>query len=119
MEFTKEQIKVAIKVIDDYDAGMNPKSDMVSLSALKNRLELKLKPETKKIVVEIELDENVGTVENLLNALEVLNVVSVKHLPEVFSREDIYEIFGINTSFTSKSYVNLLLDNWLSEGSKK
>jgi hypothetical protein len=84
-KYTKEEIETGRKLFFEWDTAMNFEDWLDSL----------LKPKTKKIRVEIELDENVGTVENLLNALGVLNVISVKELPEVFSREEVIELIEI------------------------
>jgi len=111
MEFTKKEIEAAKTLYDKWTLKTNTS---VTFQGFLNSL---LKPETKFIDVRIELDENVGTVENLLNTLRVLNVISVTKLPEVFTREDMME-YGIFI-FGHKYQEQKSIDKWLTERKSK
>jgi hypothetical protein len=124
MKFTKEQIELAKKVFESYQIDQrNQPSYTYFLDSL-------LKPETKKIVVEIEYEpipdfitEEMAinlTVNDVRDSLKSrMNKefnIKVNELPEVFTREQVIGIF--DASFTDKNYINGLIDVWLSERNK-
>lgn len=91
MEFTKEQIETAGELYSIWNKGIGiPDSETFS-----EFLDSLLKPETKKIIVEIESEEQDLTPERILSRLKIYSFHNLKvtELPEVFTREDIYEMF--------------------------
>jgi hypothetical protein len=123
MKFTKEVIETAREV---YGTWTSEKTAFISY------LDSLLKPETKKIVVEIEYEpipdfitEEMAinlTVNDVRDSLKSrMNKgfnIKVTELPEVFSREDMIEFAQYNYEHSSISKVTNL-NNWLSERSKK
>ena len=114
-KFTKQEIETAKKVFESYQINQrNQPSYTYYLDSL-------LKPETKKIVVEIETGKifSVSDIKHALNYRfsEKEYNFKVTELPEVFSREQVIDIF--DPSFTSKDYIDGLITKWLSERSKK
>ncbi len=114
MEFTKEEIETALKTWDEYSDTLNELSYADWLNSL-------LKPETKKIVVEVEYDDNeygmsAEAIYQSINSFDVRNeyVTKVKELPEVFSREDMID-FAEYYSDSDVWNLQIAFDNWLSE----
>ena len=112
-KFTKEQKEIINEMynlqLDGSDFGARIRKAFAEV----------LKPERKKIIVEIEYDNNTD-VKDLIDYISYYDIESkfkVTELPEVFSREQVIDIF--DPSFTSKDYIDGLITKWLSERSKK
>jgi hypothetical protein len=123
MEFTKEEIKTAEKIWDEYS---NKENVQETVSGFRFYLHSLLKPERKKIRVEIEYDVTDKVEINLKgiyyafkNSFSDYRDIKVTELPEVFSREDM--ILFANYYYcdhTSTDQEQCLID-WLSERSSK
>ena len=117
-KFTKQEIETAKKVFESYQINQRNQPSYTYY------LDLLLKPETKKIVIEIEcnypkefpLDEH--SIRAILNCgcSESGLDWKVTELPEVFSREDIDKIF--DSKFSDNDYVDSFINKLLSERSK-
>jgi hypothetical protein len=116
MKFTKEELETVGKFIDEYTYYSPP----ISLS---DYLDQCKKPETKKIIVEIEykdFNNNKIGAGDVKTSIENYSLSShwnfkVTELPEVFSREDIMNLkmyMWIHSGNTND------IDNWLSERNK-
>jgi len=121
MEYTKEEIKTALLLLSEYEGNSLPIN-------FEDYLKSKLKPETKKIRVEIEYevgiklygeDISAKTLEIYLtstNSRIMLGQVKVTELPEVFSRDELYIIFK-NTIHPNS--IKHCLDKFISERDSK
>ena len=99
MEFTKEQIETAKKILESYRVVQNRHHNF------ENYLDSLLKPETKFIDVRIEYESDASnsslplTANNLethFDCATELKGVKVTELPEVFTREDMIEFANID-----------------------
>ena len=106
MEFTKEQIEFLKTKRKEYGT--------ISGDGFFDSL---LKPERKKIRVEIEVESDLTAdgLKDLLKSYGFLKVYSVTELPEVFSREDMID-FGKYCAYTVNPKS---LDKWFSERNSK
>ena len=98
MEFTKEQIETAKKILESYRVVQNRHHNF------ENYLDSLLKPETKKIIVEIESNDcdSIGILNRIFCGEKGLcdftfeNKWRATELPEVFTREDMIEFAKID-----------------------
>lgn len=77
-----------------------------------------LKPERKKIFLEVEFDNleyDLGNIEAIMNEGYDGHWV-FKELPEVFTREDVHKMF--DSKFSNNDYVDSFIDKFLSERNK-
>jgi len=119
MEFTKEQIETAKKILESYRVVQNRHHNF------ENYLDSLLKPETKFIDVRIEYESDNFplTADRVKSALELKYDITfrnfkVTELPEVFTREDMIDFAQYNYEHSSISKVTNL-DTWLSESKSK
>lgn len=121
MKFTKEELETVGKFIDEYTYYSPP----ISLS---DYLDQCKKPETKKIVVEVEYKEceagkwlRADYIDAILKeSLSAYREVKVTELPEVFSREEIVKLRDyILTGSHFHTEIKKAFNDFLSERSKK
>lgn len=116
MKFTKEQIESTIKIYHAWDSKRYPD--------FSEYLDSLVKPQRKKIVVEIEANDCdiIGILNRILQGEKSLCEVTsgykwkAKLLPEVFSREDMIEFAKID--HVRYCDIESNLKNFLSERSK-
>lgn len=124
MKFTKEQIETAKELLKTYRNDSN-----VSVG-FDGYLDSLLKPERKKIIVEIEYDKIKGSfgrdlditkinVENTMKKEFISDFnFKITELPEVFTRENMIEFAEYYSDDTEWNF-NHSFDHWLSERNYK
>ena len=108
-KFTKEELETVGKFMDEWKYYSPP----ISLS---DYLDQCKKPETKKIVVEVEYKEceagkwlRADYIDAILKeSLSAYREIKVTELPEVFSREDMIEFANYNSDYPEFLTVNNL-----------
>ena len=104
MKFTKEEIETAKTLYDKWA------SEKYTSPTFKSFLDSLLKPETKKIRVEIEYfkpdgcpDMQISYIKSKLEYFEKDDFVKVTELPEVFTRKDMIEFGEYSKASTNYS----------------
>ena len=119
MEFTKEQIETAKKILESYRVVQNRHHNF------ENYLDSLLKPETKKIIVEIESNDcdSIGILNRIFCGEKGLcdftfeNKWRATELPEVFTREDMIEFANYHHHVDETVETNI--NDWLSQRESK
>ena len=109
MEFTKEELLKAKQVLESFQK-------QVTGYSFPEWIDLQLKPETKKIFLEVEYEDHTNSVIilNVINSFGGVNGFKVTELPEVFTREDMidFALYHYNSKLCN---MGTDFDNWLSE----